>query len=153
MRLMRTGATQLQAATVLRGGEGGRVKEVAWRDGAAAQLTPLRLAILSHPSQLVASLASSWPIGDPHIGSSCSLLPRFLLHMSTKKPAAKRVVKAKEALPALQPKKVIVNGPHRQVFVIDGQTTRRGKTPSKREQRCPSVLTDSFLFSVQTPTS
>jgi hypothetical protein len=46
--------------------------------------------------------------------------------MSTKKPAAKRAGKtAKEQVPAVLPKKALVNGPQKQVFILDGQSLPR----------------------------
>jgi len=47
------------------------------------------------------------------------------------KPRAKPAAKAgKEAPPPLQPRKVLVNGPQKQVFIIDGQTH---KQPVRRQ--------------------
>jgi len=37
------------------------------------------------------------------------------------KPRAKAVPKGKEALPAVQPRKLIVSGPQKQIFIIDGK--------------------------------
>lgn len=48
--------------------------------------------------------------------------------MSKSKPAPKKV---KESLPAIQTRKVLVNGTQKQVFIIEGHTNRHAHADTK----------------------